>query len=341
MKQGGSVPVSKYADVLNVRQLARDLARELGFDDCGQEEVCIVVSELSTNLIKHAVQGIVSIKPFIQDGQAGLAIISDDNGPGFDFAGVLADGISTTRTLGCGLGAIQRLTDDLEYHAKQPQGAGSYILCKKLLKSGAHRQHQRPSPLDFGVVTQPKNGQTVNGDLYLVKHDAHATLLAVIDGVGHGLLANKAAQAAKQYVEAHSGLPLRDLFLGADRACHATNGVVMALAAIDLHHRRLTFASVGNIEAKVVNHHEKFDLIVRRGIVGRNSPAPYISEGHWTPGCGLVLHSDGLSSRWKWEDYSHHFGRPAQTIAEMMFHELHKNNDDATLMFVKQAEHGR
>lgn len=330
-----NVHVSRQADVVSVRQVVKELAKELGFDDCSQDELGIVVSELSTNLIKHADKGILSIKPFSQGGKHGIMIIADDDGPGFDFESAIADGFSTTKTLGCGLGAVHRLSDGVEYSRKHPGGTGSHIICKKWLKHKSAASSTRP--LDIGIMTRPKNGQTVNGDLYVVKHQDNLSLLSVIDGVGHGVLANRAAATAKHYVESHSDLPLHDLFLGVDRACRSTNGVVMALVMIDWNNMHLSFASVGNIEAKIVNHQEKFDLIVRRGILGRNAPSPYISNGHWRSELGLVLHSDGISSRWHWDDYAHHRDKPAQFIAEQMFRDLHKGNDDATLVFVKSA----
>lgn len=331
-----SIRVGHYADVIASRRVAKDLAGELGFDDTGQEEVSLVVSELATNLIKHAHHGLITLKVSVQEGRRGLLIQSDDDGPGFDFAEALEDGYSTTHTLGSGLGAIRRMVDEMEVSSKHADGRGSYIVCRKWL-GGRHPVPAFASHahLDVGVMTRPKPGQNVNGDQYVVEHFDHCSLLSVIDGLGHGLLAHKAAMAAKQFIESHVDLPLPNLFRGVDLACHATHGVVMAVAVIDWRNEKLSFASIGNIEAKVIHQRKKNDLLVRRGIVGRNAPAPLVSEMDWEKGMGLILHSDGVSSRWHWDEFRRFAQRPSLVLAEQIFRHHNKDSDDATLMIAK------
>ena len=160
----------------------------------------------------------------------------------------------------------------------------------------------------------------------------------MIDGVGHGFLAHQAALTARHYVESHSEQPLKDIFRGVDRACRSTRGVVMALAVFNWEAMTLTFASVGNIEVKVLGadtHDEKFKFIVRRGIVGKNAPAPVITENKWKRGHIMALHSDGLSTQWHWNDFSHHAHMPAQFLAEQIHQALKKSHDDSTLIIVR------
>jgi anti-sigma regulatory factor (Ser/Thr protein kinase) len=330
-----SMPITRQADIIAARRSAKELAREFGFDEIGQEEICLAVSELASNLIKHATKGVISLKTVVDRDLRGIIVISEDDGPGFNFEKALQDGLSTAGTLGCGLGAVHRLMDELHYFSKHPTGSGSQMVCKKWQKPRPSAAKTAACPLDIGVVTRPKLGQELNGDLFIVRHERETTLFSVIDGVGHGASAHKAAHTARQYIETHRGLPLKELFSGTDRACRNTNGVVMALALIDWTQMKLTFASIGNIEAKIVNNDAKFDLIVRRGIVGRSAPAPVVSEGYWQSGMGLVLHSDGISSRWTWDAFAHHAGRSAQFIAEYMFRTLQKDHDDATLLVAK------
>jgi hypothetical protein len=85
----------------------------------------------------------------------------------------------------------------------------------------------------------------------------------------------------------------------------------------------------------VETHEEKFKFIVRRGIVGKNAPAPVITENKWRRGHILALHSDGLSTQWNWNDFSHHADMPAQFLAEQIHQALKKSHDDSTLLIVK------
>ena len=106
-------------------------------------------------------------------------------------------------------------------------------------------------------------------------------LVGVIDGLGHGQFAHRAAQTARQYVENHFDLPLDQIFRGVGRACRATRGVVMALARFDWGQGRLAFASVGNIAVRVFPRGESVSL--------RHSPRCHWPERAQRGGDGTCL----------------------------------------------------
>ncbi len=193
----------------------------------------------------------------------------------------------------------------------------------------------RPCPLAFGVATRPRQPGAVNGDAFVVKQWAESALVGVIDGLGHGQFAHRAAQAARQYVESHFDLPLDQIFRGAARACRATRGVVMALARFDWGRARLAFASVGNIEVRVFPSSEPFHFSIRRGIVGLNAPNAVVTEHPWPPGHLLVLHSDGLRTHWGWKDFPGLASQPAAALAQEFLRRLATKEDDATVIVVR------
>ncbi len=137
--------------------------------------------------------------------------------------------------------------DELDITSRR--GNGTHIVCRRWLRE--HRPSVRPCPLAFGVATRPRRLSQVNGDAFVVSQWAESALVGVIDGLGHGQFAHRAAQTARQYVENHFDLPLDQIFRGVGRACRATRGVVMALARFDWGQERLSFASVGNILVRV------------------------------------------------------------------------------------------
>ena len=51
----------------------------------------------------------------------------------------------------------------------------------------------------------------------------------------------------------------------------------------------------------------------------------------------MVLHSDGLPSHWKWDDFPGMAGKPAGVIAQDMLRALGKPDDDATVLVVRSA----
>ena len=262
------------------RRAANALAETIGFDPTACEEIALVMTELATNLIKHARGVELTLTPLDDGGHACFEIGSRDTGPGIaDVEQALADRFSTVGTRGTGLGAVNRLMDELDI--KSERGRGTRIVCRKWVRQPP--ASIRPCPLAFGVATRPRHVGADNGDAFVIKEWAESALVGVIDGLGHGQFAHHASQAARQYVESHFDLPLDQIFRGVGRACRATRGVVMALARFDWGQGRLAFASVGNIEVRVFPHAEAFRFAIRRGVIGLNAPNAVVTEHTWPP----------------------------------------------------------
>ena len=312
----------------------RALAGSIGFDPAACEEIALAMTELATNLIKHAQGGKLTLTPLADGGRIGLEIESRDSGPGIaDVEQALADRFSTAGTRGTGLGAVNRLMDELDITSEH--GRGTRIACRKWVRQ--HPDSIRPCPLAFGVATRPRQTGQDNGDAFVVKHWAESVLVGVIDGLGHGQFAHRAAQAARQYVESHFDLPLDQIFRGVGRACRATRGVVMALARFDWGQGRLVFASVGNIEVRVFPSSALFPFSIRRGVIGLNAPTAMVTEHPWPPDHVLVLHSDGLRTHWSWKDFPGVAEQPAQALAQEFLRLLAKEEDDATVIVVRKV----
>ena len=326
-----SIEISYSTDASRARLAASSMAARLGFEEKAVEEITLVVSELASNLVKHARGGILTLTPL--SGPDGIEIESLDNGPGISDPGQAgADGFSTTGTLGCGLGAVNRMMDNLEI-TTPPNGRGARLVCRRTVRPDSVTV--RPFPLSFGVASRPFPGLAVNGDTFVIKRRGHTALVGIIDGLGHGQAAHLAAETARQYVETHSDQPLDMLFRGTARSCSSTRGVVMALARFDCALWRLTFASVGNVEVRVIGRSHPMNFMIRRGVIGLNAPAPIVTEHDWHPSDMMVLYSDGLRTHWRWEDFPKLVGRPAEVIARELLRSLARDEDDATVMVVR------
>jgi anti-sigma regulatory factor (Ser/Thr protein kinase)/serine/threonine protein phosphatase PrpC len=328
------VEVRHNSNVSTARLAARTLAESIGFDPKACEEIALATTELATNLIKHAQGGELVLSPITDCERTGLQITSIDSGPGIaDVELALADRFSTTGTRGTGLGAVNRLMDILDITSEQ--GRGTRIVCSRWVRrKTAGKRH---CPLVIGVATQPRQNGADNGDAFVVKHWDESVLVGVIDGLGHGPFALRAAQAARQYVESHFDRPLEQIFRGAGTACRATRGVVMALARFDWGESRLLFASIGNIEARVFPSSEPFRFVTRRGVIGINAPNAVVTEHSWPQDHMLVLHSDGLRTHWGWKDFPGVAEQPAQALSQEFLRRLAREEDDATVIVVRSV----
>jgi anti-sigma regulatory factor (Ser/Thr protein kinase)/serine/threonine protein phosphatase PrpC len=327
-----SLAVATVADVAEARRRAREFARHVGFEATECEEIGLVMSEVASNLLRHAGGGTIELRHVDLGQRPGLEIVSEDHGPGIaDTERALTDGFSTAGSLGYGLGVVNRLMDEL--HIESQPGAGTRLVCRRWLHLPG--VGERICPLAFGAASRPRPGMEVNGDAFVIKQWGMGALVGVIDGLGHGQFAHRAAQAARSYVEAHFDRPLEEIFRGAARACQATRGVVMALAQFHWVSQSMSFGSIGDIEARVFGSSQPMNFKIRRGVLGLSAPAPEVTTHPWLPSNTMVLHSDGVKSRWGWDDFPQLAQRSATDTACILLRALAKENDDATVVVVR------
>ncbi|UWG49165.1 Anti-sigma regulatory factor (Ser/Thr protein kinase) (plasmid) [Halanaeroarchaeum sp. HSR-CO] len=195
--------------------------------------------------------------------------------------------------------------------------------------------HEIPKqiPVSIGAATRPISEGEPNGDSYICITWNDTTLVGVMDGLGHGLPANQASTAARDYVESHVECSLESIFRGTDSACSGTRGVVMALAKFDWSAETISFAHVGNINVKVAGP-EWTGFIVRRGVIGGNYPGAKVVTRDWDLSHTFVLYSDGVSTGWEWQDIREGEQETASTIANRLLNEYGKSDDDATVLVV-------
>jgi anti-sigma regulatory factor (Ser/Thr protein kinase) len=325
--------VTGPADVKRVNNSARDFARGIGFSPAECEEIALAVTELGSNLVKHAGGGAIKLNSLESGDRKGIQIESEDSGPGLpDVELAVTDGFSTAGGLGDGLGAVNRLMDDVQFHPRTQSGLR--ILCQRWVRPSARKFSARW--LEFGAATRACKLLPENGDTFVIRQwDGHA-LAGVIDGLGHGKMAQRASQAARQYVEQHFDQSLEGLFRGVGRVCRSTRGVVMALARFDFARQTVSVGSVGNVEVRLIGSSGPFNLVVRRGILGLNAPDPVVSEHPWTQSSLLIIYSDGVR-HWQGDELRNLARERPAAIARQLLKKLGKIEDDATVLVAMNA----
>lgn len=128
-----SLAMQTDADVVAIRQAAREQAIALGFSLVEQTKLVTAASELARNAIKFGGGGTFFIEPVDNGLRSGLRLIFEDSGPGIpDIELAMTDGYSTGQGLGLGLGGSKRLVSELEIVSKVGQGTRvSIILWKR------------------------------------------------------------------------------------------------------------------------------------------------------------------------------------------------------------------
>ncbi len=148
----------------------------------------------------------------------------------------------------------------------------------------------------WAAAGAPIPGETSSGDGYLVLPRELRTVIAVMDGLGHGPEAHEASNAAIATIAQIPDAPLPTLFETCNEALHRTRGVVMTIASI-AEDGRMEWLGVGNVEAIVVrpalpNQHE--GVLARGGVVGWRLPSLRLRDSRLDAGDLLVMATDGI-----------------------------------------------
>lgn len=124
------LPITCEHDVVVIRKLVREVARERGFDSFAMAAITTATSELTRNAWLHGGGGTCVLEELEIAGNWGLRLIFRDEGPGIeDLDLALKGGHSTRRSLGLGLSGSKRLVD--EFHIDSKRGVGTTVRVEK------------------------------------------------------------------------------------------------------------------------------------------------------------------------------------------------------------------
>lgn len=126
-------PIQLDVDIITARQQGRTLAQELGFGLADQTRLATAISELARNVVQHAGQGTITLRPIVAGSKRGLEVVVADQGPGIeDVELALQDGYSTSGGLGMGLPGARRLVHEFDI-VSQP-GVGTTVTIRMWLR---------------------------------------------------------------------------------------------------------------------------------------------------------------------------------------------------------------
>jgi len=270
----------------------------------------LVATELATNLLKHGRGGQLLIEmvapPTVPGGPGGIRVVqiaAIDHGPGVaDVPAALRDGFSTASSLGAGLGACRRVADDFGLHSAP--GRGTVALARigpapAPAPAPAGTSVPTVTAARAGGVNIPFAGAEYSGDAWAWVRDGHRTTLMLADGLGHGPEASHASSAAVETLHRSGHLPPAEVLRRLDTALRSTRGAAVAVAQLDAATGQLHFSGIGNIGARLRTADGWRPLLSRPGIVGAHRPTTLPEhQVPWEADCLLVLHTDGLPSRW-------------------------------------------
>lgn len=175
-------------------------------------------------------------------------------------------------------------------------------------------------------LTLAKEGEQENGDAAVVRRWNDGVLLAVIDALGHGVLAAAAAAAATAFLDAVTPEQgLREIMEGLHERLRGTRGA--AAMVLLFQPGRVQGCGVGNVELRT--YKGRVPAVLSPGVLGASLSRLHVFEGRPSPGARLVMFSDGITARFD-DDVAR--GLPVAETCRVIMDRHRRPHDDATVL---------
>ncbi len=331
-----AVPISlaDSSQVGHARRQALALANLMDFGEVRQGQLAIIVNEAAANIAAHAERGELLLVPWRFRDDAGIDVLALDNGKGIaDVGQSLENGYSTAGSAGQGLGAMSRLATNLQIYSSSgasSSGGGTALLARVVRESPTAAQSS--SDYAVGAVSLAMSGETQCGDAWSVHFAPNRSIYIVADGLGHGPSAAEAArEAVRVFQEAPHLSPVR-ILTDAHLALAKTRGAAVSIAEI-LHDEAVVhYAGVGNIAGAIYDGAKTRNMVSMNGTLGHSVARIQHFSYSWEKTSALIMHSDGLATRWSLDQYPGLAARHPALLAGVLYRDFCRRRDDVTIL---------
>ena len=319
-----SIAITDRSSVGEARRSALSAAQSLGFSESRRNDVGIAVTEAATNIVLHAQTGEFLICATQDENGSYLDLLALDNGSGIsNIPQAFEDGYSTIGTAGQGLGAVQRMADVSSLYSLPDRGTVFWSRFQTGMKT---------VPRLYGAVNIPIKGEAVCGDGFLALPGKVRSLYMVVDGLGHGSYAAEAAEEAVKTVSAHAGKSATEIVTITHDALKKTRGAAMTVIVVDHERQTLSCSGVGNISSVIVTGATTRSMVSQNGTLG--AVMPRVQEFNYPIDSRsmLLMHSDGVGTKYSFSSYPGLQIRHPQLIAGLLYRDFSRHRDDATVL---------
>lgn len=306
-------------------------AIEIGINEQRTAEIDLIVSEITSNLYKYAIDGEILLGAFTGVENPYIEIISIDNGPGIiNTARMMQDGYSTSNTMGHGLGSIKRLSDVFDIYSIT--GWGTIVLSRVYL----NEPKRNSIPLTISAIVLSKPGETTSGDGFMFKISNDYVKMMLADGLGHGPEANKAVNEAEKSFRVFPDQDPIETLRFIHNSIKKTRGMVANIVCFDLKAKSWCSAGIGNISTRLLGPTMIKNHMSYNGIVGHNIPNTMnIQQYPVEQFSQVVMASDGIKTRWDSNKYPMIQKHDPSILAAAIYKDHARHTDDMSVIVIK------
>ena len=317
-----------------IKKEIHKLAEDAGFVAKKLADLDLILSEITSNLHKYSSKGEILAGIFTEGENKYIEIIGIDHGPGMAHPQkMMEDGVSSSNTMGLGLGSIKRLSDKFDIYSVKDWGT---IVLSRLYNKPLSPRTGSVTRVDIRPLVIAMPGQVTSGDGTYYKISDQYFKILVADGLGHGKDANHAVNEA---VRAFKSCPFhspKELLKFIHQSIRGTRGIVGTIAVFDFTTNKWKIAGIGNISTRLSNFLDLKNLISYNGIIGHNIPVIMedqeilLSDFHQITFC-----SDGIQSRWEYHKFPGINRCDLSIQAAAIYKDFARLTDDTTVIMAK------
>jgi anti-sigma regulatory factor (Ser/Thr protein kinase) len=311
-----------------VRRFANSLCDRLDFSEVKQGRVSIIINELATNLLKYSQKGQLLIRIIDRALEGGIEITSVDLGPGIENTSTaMTDGYSTGSSPGTGLGSVKRQADEFDIYSEM--GKGSIIYA-------AVYQKEKPKlpRYSIGSVSIPMKGEILCGDAWCISEMNDQLQILMVDGLGHGPMAHQASFEAIDEFKKSATLPILNAFNSIHERLRGTRGGAVQLCRWN-QTDSIEYVSAGNIRTVIQTNEKIKTLVSQNGTAGVRVSNLKTFKQDWSGEGFLILHSDGINSRWDLSKYPGIMNCRAPILAAAIYRDFNRGYDDSSVLVIR------
>src|SRR6478672_4255490 len=328
-----TVSLSDFSSTAEARRAGARMAASLGLNETKSGEMAIVITEAARNAVIYGGGGQLLLSGIKSKSETRMEIVALDRGPGIaDLSRALQDGYSTGGTPGTGLGAIKRMAEVFDVFSS---AKGTAVFAR--IEQQENGAHSRKSSVELAGLVSPIAGETASGDNLAWEINGDRCIVMMADGLGHGMQAAEAADEAIRVFRAHSSESPASLISRLHDALKKTRGAAAAIAEVRTLAGTLTYAGVGNISGSILSDTLSRSLVSYNGTLGHVMSRVQEFKVEWPKDGILVMHSDGLQSRWDLSRYPGILARHPAIIAGVLLRDFRRERDDASVLVLKGA----
>ena len=206
-----------------------------------------------------------------------------------------------------------------------------------ICESGVYSPKDSRFSFEWAVALRSKHPDAPCGDGYMIRSHDGGLLVALTDGAGSGLEANRVSQKALRALGESNTADLPSLFQAVHEAVQGTRGAAMCLAHLDYQNAEIAWAAIGDIDGVLFGASGGKPLgsvLQKGGTLGFPHSAPHVSRMKMVENSRLLLVSDGVRRRYRDADLP---DVAAENLAHGILDTHARPNDDSSVLVIHTA----